>query len=59
MDPSIFSKISETGFSIFIALFLLIRFEKKVESLTEAINNLMRSFEEVKKSDEDTKRTEK
>jgi hypothetical protein len=44
MDESIFSRITETGFAIFIAIFLLIRFEKKVESLTEAINNLMRGF---------------
>jgi hypothetical protein len=49
MDESIFSRITETGFAIFIAIFLLIRFEKKVESLTEAINNLMRAFEDAKK----------
>ena len=49
MDESIFSRITETGFAIFIAIFLLIRFEKKVESLTEAINNLMRAFEDAKR----------
>lgn len=55
MDQSIFNEISQTGFAIFIAIFLLIRFEKKMEALTEAINNLMHAFEKEKETNsEDT-----
>lgn len=38
--PQIFSIIGNLGFPVVIAIYLLLRFEKKIENLTEAITQL-------------------
>ena len=38
--PQIVTIISNVGFPVAIAIYLLIRFEKRIESLTEAITQL-------------------
>lgn len=43
-----FKYIGEFGFTVFIAIYLLIRMEQKVENLTVSIQNLNKSIEKMK-----------
>ena len=38
---NIISSISNVGFPVVLSVFLLLRFEKKIDELTEAINELV------------------
>lgn len=40
--------LSELGFPAVIAIYLLIRFEKRIEQLTEAIRELEQSTQKIK-----------
>lgn len=43
-----FTAISNFGFPIVVAVYLLIRFENKIESLSTTITDLKRSIDELK-----------
>lgn len=44
----IFINIANFGFSIVISIYLLVRMEKKIESLTESINELNKTIVQMK-----------
>ena len=44
----IFINIANFGFSIVISVYLLVRMEKKIESLTESINELNKTIVQMK-----------
>ncbi|MDQ7723544.1 YvrJ family protein [Bacillus inaquosorum] len=43
------SQIGNFGFPLVLAIYLLIRFEKKIEKLTEVISQLENNIKELKK----------
>ena len=45
----IFSAISNFGFPIVITVYLLIRFEKKLDTMTEVLNELKNEIEKINK----------
>lgn len=45
------SLVGNVGFPIVVAFYLLIRFEKKIDSLTEAINKMADIIEKEKRKD--------
>lgn len=43
LNPEIVKQIGNVGFPVAVAFYLLIRFEKKIENLTEAIHDLRKA----------------
>ncbi|HZW68987.1 MAG TPA: YvrJ family protein [Pseudogracilibacillus sp.] len=41
--------ITETGFAVLIAVYLLVRMEKKIENLTDSIKNLNQIIDKLTK----------
>lgn len=41
--------LSETGFAVLIAVYLLVRMEKKIENLTDSIKNLNQIIDKLRK----------
>ena len=46
MDSNLFNMIANVGFPIFIAMFLLVRLEGKMEKLSQSIENLATSIKD-------------
>lgn len=51
MDSTIFQSIANLGFPIAITLFLLIRMESKIETLSNSINQLTMTIEKMEFKD--------
>ena len=51
MDSTIFQSIANLGFPIAITLFLLIRMESKIETLSNSINKLTLTIEKMEFKD--------
>ena len=51
----IISAISQVGFPIAISVYLLVRFEKKLETLTKSINELNNQIKDLTKTIERSK----
>lgn len=51
MDSTIFQNIANLGFPIAITLYLLIRMESKIETLSNSINHLTLTIEKMEFKD--------
>lgn len=51
MDSTIFQSIANLGFPIAITLYLLIRMESKIETLSNSINQLTMTIEKMEFKD--------
>lgn len=51
MDTTIFQNIANLGFPIAITLYLLIRMESKIETLSNSINQLTLTIEKMEYKD--------
>ena len=50
-EQSFFNLISNMGFPIVVSIYLLHRFEKKLDSLENAIQNLIKAIDSPKRGD--------